>query len=112
MTPLDKIVNWNISRNLSGFNIDTEVFMLEQELQELREATTIDEQIDALCDLIVLATGGIHKLNYKPNQAMEETIKEISSRQGSIDPATGKWEKDRSQDPSTLYTANYNNAKY
>jgi hypothetical protein len=43
---------------------------------------------------------------------MAETLLEINSRKGSVDPLTGKWQKDKDQDPSTLYKANYDNAKY
>jgi hypothetical protein len=46
-------------------------------------------------------------LEYDANKCMEECLKEISSRQGSINKDTGKWIKDPNQDPSTLYKADY-----
>jgi predicted HAD superfamily Cof-like phosphohydrolase len=89
--------------------------MLAEELEELslaRSNYNVNEMVDAYCDLIVLATGAIHKLGFDPTESMAETLLEINSRKGSVDPLTGKWQKDKSQDPFTLYKANYDNAKY
>lgn len=105
--PLDRIVDWNISRNLNTFDINTELRLLEEELREFREAANIHDQLDALADLIVVATGSIHKLQYNPTCVVNQAVDEISSRQGTINPETGKWEKDRNQDPSTLYKADF-----
>jgi predicted HAD superfamily Cof-like phosphohydrolase len=99
-----------MSRNLisKGFSLETEVRLLKEELNELQykehsifkpfqnSDTTDEEKVDALCDLIVVATGAIYKLGYDADKAMDETLKEISSRIGSINPDTGKWEKDLS----------------
>lgn len=112
MTALDKVVVWNARRNLTTFDLAAELRMLNEELQELVGATTDHQQVDALCDIIVLATGAIHKLGYNPEQSMLETLREINSRQGTINPATGKWQKDPNQDPSTLYTADYSLTRY
>ena len=111
MTIFDQLVEWNKSRNLHTFDLANELRLLDEELDELRTASTDLERIDALCDLIVVATGAIHKLRYDPNVAMEETYYEINSRKGSVN-STGKWQKDPNQDPSTLYKANYTLAKY
>jgi hypothetical protein len=56
---------------------------------------------------------------YNPDLCMREVIKEVSSRKQ--DPAqaanwkhygvSGKWEKDRKQDPSTLYKADFSKCK-
>jgi len=110
-TALDKVVEWNIDRNLTTFDLSTELRMLDEEVRELVEAANDDQRVDALNDIIVLAAGAIHKLGYKPELTMLETVKEISSRKGAINLATGKWEKLKDQDPSTLYKANYNNTK-
>ncbi|HET8689368.1 MAG TPA: hypothetical protein VFM18_22385 [Methanosarcina sp.] len=123
MTVLDKIVQWNKERNNNEFDGSNECNMLGEELDELilgYNRRSEHEMIDALCDIIVVATGAIHKLGYNPNIAMNETLKEISSRQQ--DPiqkdiwkkwgASGKWEKNKSQEPSTLYKADYEKAKY
>lgn len=123
MTVLDKIVQWNKERNNVEFIADNEFNMLGEEMDELFaciQEWNEHEIIDALGDIIVVATGAIHKLGYNPNIAMNETLKEISSRQQ--DPiqkdiwtkcgASGKWEKNKSQEPSTLYKADYTKAKY
>jgi NTP pyrophosphatase (non-canonical NTP hydrolase) len=114
MTPFKAIVQFNLDRNLVTYDRETELSMLMEEFQELVDATSVEneyETIDALCDIIVVATGSIYKLGYDPDEALEETVKEITSRQGAINPDTGKWDKDKNQDPNTLYKANYNLAK-
>ena len=113
--PFESIVKWNKSRNLIAYDATNEDNMIAEELEELSQARSNhnrNEMVDAYCDIIVLATGAIHKLGFDPNNAMAETLLEINSRKGSVDPLTGKWQKDKSQDPSTLYKANYDNAKY
>jgi hypothetical protein len=110
MDPIKGIIQFNKDRNLTKFDPVAEYAMLEEELLEFYAAYSAQdtyEMVDALCDLIVIATGGIHKLGYDPTEALSETVKEITSRQGSLNPDTGKWEKDRNQDPKTLYKAHY-----
>jgi hypothetical protein len=136
---LNKIVDWNIARNNLAFDPESELKMLQEELDEFEEASifksyhdsegflvelTEEEQehktIDGLADLIVVACGGIFKKGYDPNLAMLEVLKEISSRQQdprqaelwALNGAQGKWQKNTKQDPSTLYKANYNNCLY
>jgi len=73
--------------------------MLQEELDELASALVIHneaETVDALADLIVLSTNHMAQLGYDLDLVMKETLKEISSRTGSVNPATGKWEKDKS----------------
>lgn len=114
MTPLQSIVKFNEERNLTQFTLETELKMLLEEVTEFVEAAQINdlnEMIDALCDVIVVATGSIYKLGYDPTLALRETTKEILSRQGSINEETGKWEKNLNQDPDTLYKAQYQNTK-
>ena len=66
------------------------------------------EKIDALDDLIVIATGEILKSGYDPEKTMDETLKEISSRTGDINTATDKWEKFTTPEAKALwYTADY-----
>lgn len=112
-----RILDFNKTRRLlsNGFNIQTESDMLLEEVRELIEAKTWQEQTDALCDIIVIATGGLYKLDVNPERAMDETIKEIESRLQDPEQAIewdtnkpyGKWKKWLQQDPSTLYEANY-----
>ena len=57
----------------------------------------------------MFATGDMLKLGYDPESCMKETVKEISSRTGSI--IDGKFQKDKNQPKDTLYKANYSKCK-
>jgi len=110
VSPIEEIVEFNKERGLLVFNNDTELALLEEELGELDFACGTqneNEMVDALCDIVVVAVGGLFKLGYDPAAALLETTKEIRSRQGVLNTTTGKWEKYKDQDPSTLYSANY-----
>ena len=108
---VNKIIEFNKSRNLSTFNASTEYHNLKEELEEFTLAISDNEEVDALCDIIVFSIGALYKKGYDVSIAMEETLKEITSRQGEINPTTGKWEKDVNQDPNTLYKADYTKAR-
>lgn len=127
-TKQTKIKNWNMSRGLlnNGFDMKTEVRLLEEEFDELQFKdntknlakwlkhynTTEEERLDALCDIIVVATGAIYKLGYDADKALDETIKEINSRIGSINKKTGKFEKDLSEEAKKRwYKARYHKCK-
>ncbi len=113
MTALDRVVVWNARRNLNTFKPSTSMTLLHREYEELlRHLLEGQPTIDDWCDLIVVAAGAIYQQGYNPELAMMETVKEINSRQGTIDPTTGKWEKQKDQPLETLYTADYNLAKY
>jgi hypothetical protein len=110
VSPIEEIVAFNKERGLLVFNNDTELALLEEELGELDFACGDQDKnamTDALCDIAVVAIGGLFKLGYDPTEALLETTKEIRSRQGALNTITGKWEKYKDQDPSTLYSANY-----
>jgi hypothetical protein len=110
MCPLDDIVKWNQERRLNGFSATAEYSMLMEELQEFYAAYSEESRngmVDALCDIMVVATGALYKLGYDPKTALEEAVKEISSRTGAFDEQEGKWKKDPNQDPTTLYKADY-----
>jgi len=114
MNPLEGIVRFNEDRKLKTFNGAAEYSMLLEELQEFYSAVAEEnehETVDALCDIIVVAVGAIHKLGYTPEDALRETVEEITSRKGSFNEAVGKWQKDESQNPSTLYKADYSAAR-
>lgn len=112
MSTLSNIVEWNISRNLNIYKPETEMILIHREYEEfLSSILNGRDPVDDLCDLIVVATGALHKLGYNPDKAMSETYKEISSRKGEISTETGKWEKDLTQDLSTLYKADYELAR-
>jgi len=114
MNSIDGIIKFNVDRNLLTFNAEVEYRLLEEELQEFFVASANENKVDmadALCDLVVVAVGGLYQLGYDPEKALLETVKEVLSRKGAINPGTGKWEKDRTQDPKTLYKADYTAAE-
>lgn len=116
----EKIIQWNEQRNNKEFNSESEYKMLKEELAEFLEAKDEYEMVDALCDLIVIATGAIHKLGYSPKLAMLETLQEINSRQQDplqamswrMEGPDGKWQKWKDQPKDTLYKAQYEHYKY
>lgn len=110
MTATKQVIKFNQDRNLTTFNGTVLYSMLEEELNELLIAIHSNDQhetIDALNDLRVLAEGGLWQLGQDPELSLQQTCKEILSRQGSLNPTTGKWTKDPNQAPSTLYKADY-----
>ena len=114
MDPIKGIVQFNQDRRLSTFDAMAEYNMLVEELQEFLVAASLQDQhetVDALCDMIVLSVGAIYKLGYDPTATLQETVKEITSRKGGFNQDTGKWEKDKTQDPATLYKAAYELAR-
>lgn len=114
MTPIKDIEKFNKDRSLTEFNLETEIKLLLEELNEFVEAAqadNVDEIVDALCDIVVVAVGSLYKLGYDATLALQETTKEILSRQGAINTETGKWQKNPNQDPTTLYKAQYDNAR-
>ena len=123
MNIFSRIISWNASRNNFNFNKKNEYDMLAEELKEFTEAISVEEEIDALCDIIVVAVGALNKLGYPPEFAMSETLKEIESRMQDPDqaeqwdlighvPSGVKWQKWREQPKDTLYTANYTLCKH
>ena len=122
MFALKGIVAWNKARNNNTFNAMSEHSMLCEEMDELLIAMQNKDEheiIDALCDIIVLATGAVYKLGYDIDDAMCETMLEINSRdqdpiqklQWEENGAQGKWQKWLDQPKETLYKANYGKAK-
>jgi hypothetical protein len=123
MNIFSRIISWNASRNNFNFNKKNEYDMLAEELKEFTEAISVEEEVDALCDIIVVAVGALNKLGYQPEFAMDETLKEIESRMQDPDqaeqwdlighvPLGAKWQKWREQPKDTLYTADYTLCKY
>ena len=76
-----------------------------QEIKYETEKERREHAIDSASDIIVVAVGTIMKLGYNPKSSLLECGKEINSRKGSM--VDGKFEKDITQDPTTLYTADY-----
>jgi len=114
----DSLKHWRAQRSLTKpqvvINENTGnpaiVDMLLEEVEELRLALLANNEheiIDACDDIVVLSSNHVAQSGYDIDLTMKETLKEISSRKGAINPTTGKWTKDPNQDPSTLYKANY-----
>lgn len=113
-TIFDLINEWAAERKLLSIPWDKEkqASFIEEELQELKDASTDELEVDAFCDMIVFASNAIKLKGYDPNIAMEETLKEISSRTGSWNPETGKWEKFKTPEAiAKWYSADYSKAK-
>ena len=75
---------------------------IDEELTEYVEAETEHDKIDAIADIMVFCLNELALEGYDSDHVMSEVVKEIMSREGSIDPTTGKWVKDR-----TSYKAKY-----
>lgn len=103
---LNEIVEWNKERNIPQLcNPMAEMGHLLEEMTEFARAGSPEGAIDALCDIIVFATGTIWKLGYDPEKCMQEVLKEINDRGGSFDESIGKWVKELKE---TQYKADFN----
>ena len=94
--------------------------IVEKYYPETLELTSDSVVLDSICDIQVFSINEVELMGYYNNNCMDETVKEISSRQQ--DPIQKdfwqiwgydgtKWQKDPAQDPSTLYTADYKKGK-
>ena len=92
----------------------------ENLLQDDIKVSSEHEVVDSIADIIVFSINQLELMGYDANKVMNETIKEISSRnqdkvqqeiwlQWGFDGT--KWQKDLSQDANTLYKANYQGCK-
>jgi predicted HAD superfamily Cof-like phosphohydrolase len=64
--------------------------LIREEVKELEEALTADdavEQLDALIDILVVATGAIHSLGVDADGAWKEVMR---SNFAKVDPRTGR----------------------
>ena len=115
--------NWRQERGLTtpqvAINKDTGnpaiIDMLSEETTELKHALLTSnehEEIDACADHIVLAANHIAQKGYDLDLVMKEVLKEISSRTGEVNPATGKWTKYRTPEAQAKwYKASYKKCK-
>jgi hypothetical protein len=113
-TNFELIKEWSDERLITHQAPDRNGFvaMIVEELGEFIEAKTEEERIDAMADIIVFAYGEIAKYGYDGNKVMSEVIKEINSRVGAYDPATKKWQKDKSAEAQAKwYTADLASCK-
>ena len=131
MKIINRIVKWNQERELDKQQFDLKIESTHI-LEELIEAQSkfidsdkarklanqvygfiqIPEEknekniVDAFADIIVYAIGSILKLGYNPIDVMDEVLKEIESRTGTI--IDGKFIKDKN---AITYKANFNKCK-
>ena len=118
---VDSLTVWRRERNISKpqgtFSED-----IQEELQEYLEASTEAERIKAIGGIIVYAANELALEGYNLDLVLKQVVKEISSlKQDSIQQEewshytenipTGKWLKDKAQDTSTLYTADFSSCK-
>lgn len=130
MKHIERIVEWNKQRLLDKqeFSLKTECVNIIEELIEANyrslksekarqfanqiygfiesnEKVSKEHIADAFADIIVYSVGAILKLGYDPNIVMDEVLKEIESRTGSI--IDGKFVKDKN---AQTYTADFSKA--
>ena len=75
--------------------------------------------VDSICDIKVFGCNELENMDYCTKIAMNETVKEVSSREQDptqkqdwdLNGPNGKWQKNLNQNPTTLYTADFNKAK-
>ena len=114
MSNFERIKAWSDERLITQQTPDRNGFvaMITEELGEFIAAQTEEERIDAMADIIVFAYGEIAKYGYDGDKVMNEVIKEIDSRVRAYDPATKKWQKDKSPEAqANWYTADLASCK-
>ena len=90
--------------------IEPMIATLVSQLKLTYEKPNTEDIIDSCCDKIVFNIQNIEQLGYDPECCLNETIKEISTRTGSI--IDGKFQKDTSEEAmSKWYVANYSKCK-
>lgn len=105
---------WRKDRNITAVQ-GSFVEMIHEELQEYYEASTEHGRIDAIADILVLATNECELEGYNIDLVMKQVVKHISSRKQDPSQAaiwksegvSGKWMKDKNQHPSTIYNPDY-----
>lgn len=113
-TIFERIKDWSDERLITQNAPDRNGFvsMIVEELGEFLEAKEVDGRIDAMADIVVFALGEMAKYGYNGDKVMDEVIKEISSRTGSYNPQTKKWEKDKSPEAQARwYSADFTQCK-
>jgi hypothetical protein len=93
---------WREERELQN-NAGNYQANLAEELTELLRAETIDDEIDAMADMIVFAINAIEAKGYDAELVMDEVIKEISSRTGAHNKAMNKWVKFKTPEAMSLW---------
>lgn len=58
----NRVAEWNGERYPREYNHELTIALLDEELQELDDATTAVDKLDALCDIVYVAYGALWKL--------------------------------------------------
>lgn len=109
-TNFERIKEWSDERLITQQTPSREGFcaMITEELGEFLESSDTEGRIDAMADIIVFSYGEMAKYGYDGDKVMDEVIREISSRVGSYNPETKKWQKDKSPEAqSKWYSADF-----
>jgi hypothetical protein len=64
------------------FDADTEYDMVAENLQEFFATSSEEDEhkmVTALCNIIMVSAGAIHRLGYEPKEALKEAVKEVGS---------------------------------
>ena len=64
--------------------------LIEEEVQEVKDSTTMEDDLDALIDILVVTIGAIHSMGADAEGAWKEVMKTNFAK---IDPETGKVRK-------------------
>ncbi len=67
MNIFERVAAWNEARYPQEFNKALQLSLLREELQELLDATTEVDALDALCDISFVALGGLWKGKLEPS---------------------------------------------
>lgn len=108
----------SMAEEIDEYLLATEGFYVDKEGNTIPFETKEDKEhaiVDAIADCIVLSANELALMGYDLDLVMKQVVKHISSRKQCpiqqeewthIGP-NGKWKKDPSQDPSTLYEPDY-----
>lgn len=91
---IERTIRWNHIRGNTPdtLNWDLEVAMLQEELDELKAATTDVDRFDALLDLKFVLLGSLGKMNLVPEQIVDgyEAVIAANETKSSTKNADGK----------------------
>lgn len=91
---LNRLKQWREERGLFLQADKTKHFgYICEEVSEGLRAESEHDVVDAYADIVVFAINAIEQHGYDAELVMSETIKEIESRKGEINPITKKFEK-------------------
>ena len=108
-----KLKEWREERGLFLQSDKTKHFgYICEEVSEGLRAGSEHDVVDAYADIIVFAINAIEQHGYDAELVMDETIKEIESRKGEINPETKKFEKFKDEYHQSLWhKADYSKCK-